>query len=415
MGSAATKPLGEIAVVEMGQSPPSQFVSEEMGKGVPFLQGNAQFSELHPQPCHSCSKPGKIASLGDTLVSVRAPVGDVNRADREYCIGRGLAAIRFLKADPDFGYYALDHASSELARIAQGTTFDAVGGAELRQLAIVSPPLPEQRRTAEILDTLDATIRKTEELIAKLRQAKQGLLHDLLTRGLDENGELRDPERHPEQFKDSELGRIPRGWEVRRLEQWVRPDAPITYGIVQAGPHVPTGIPYIRTGDMKGEKLSPDGLLRTSPGIARSYRRSRVECGELVFAIRATVGKVLLVPEGLNGANLTQGTARVAPSSELNARFLLAALRHERTRQQIRRVQKGTTFQEITLGQLRSLEVAAPKNLGEQRTIAARLDELDRRIDNEVVTCEKFLTLKTGLMDDLLTGRVRVPMPEAST
>ncbi len=73
------------------------------------------------------------------------------------------------------------------------------------------PPLPEQRRIAEILDTLDEAIRKTEQVIAKLQQMKQGLLHDLLTRGIDDNGELRDPERHPEQFKDSPLGRIPRG------------------------------------------------------------------------------------------------------------------------------------------------------------------------------------------------------------
>ena len=76
------------------------------------------------------------------------------------------------------------------------------------------PPLPEQRRIAEILDTLDEAIRKTEQVIAKLQQMKQGLLHDLLTRGIDDNGELRDPDRHPEQFKDSPLGRIPREWEV---------------------------------------------------------------------------------------------------------------------------------------------------------------------------------------------------------
>jgi type I restriction enzyme, S subunit len=79
------------------------------------------------------------------------------------------------------------------------------------------PPLPEQRRIAEVLDAADVAIRQTEALVAKLKQMKQGLLHDLLTRGLDENGELRDPVAHPEQFKDSPLGRIPRGWEIRTL------------------------------------------------------------------------------------------------------------------------------------------------------------------------------------------------------
>ena len=79
------------------------------------------------------------------------------------------------------------------------------------------PPLPEQRQIAAILDTIEDAIHKTEQIIAKLKQVKQGLLHDLLTRGIDDNGELRDPERHPEQFKDSPLGRVPWGWEVTQL------------------------------------------------------------------------------------------------------------------------------------------------------------------------------------------------------
>ncbi len=83
------------------------------------------------------------------------------------------------------------------------------------------PLLPEQQRIAKILDTLDEAIRKTEQLIAKLQQVKQGLLHDLLTRGIDENGELRDPERHPEQFEDSPLGRIPRAWRTEPLRDWI--------------------------------------------------------------------------------------------------------------------------------------------------------------------------------------------------
>ena len=77
--------------------------------------------------------------------------------------------------------------------------------------------LSEQRHIAEILDTADEAIRQTERLTAKLKLVKAGLLHDLLTRGLDEHGRLRDPQAHPEQFKDSPLGRIPRGWEVKRL------------------------------------------------------------------------------------------------------------------------------------------------------------------------------------------------------
>ena len=92
-----------------------------------------------------------------------------------------------------------------------------LSGAKLAQFPLPTPRLPEQRQIAAILDTIDDAIRKTEQIIAKLKQVKRGLLHDLLTRGIDDNGELRDPERHPEQFKDSPLGRIPKEWEITTL------------------------------------------------------------------------------------------------------------------------------------------------------------------------------------------------------
>ena len=87
----------------------------------------------------------------------------------------------------------------------------------IKGLLIPLPPLPEQRRIAEMLDTMDAAIQQTEALIAKLKLMKAGLLHDLLTRGLDEQEYLRDPDAHPEQFKDSPLGRIPRAWEATTI------------------------------------------------------------------------------------------------------------------------------------------------------------------------------------------------------
>jgi type I restriction enzyme S subunit len=278
----------------------------------------------------------------------------------------------------------------------------------LRAVPLVLPPLVEQRRIAEVLDALDAAIRQSEQLIAKLKQMKQGLLYDLLTRGIDDNGELRDPERHPEQFHGSPLGLIPRAWKVLPLERCVKQDAPITYGIVQAGPHIPNGIPYIRTGDMAGDALKIDGLLRTSPRIAANYSRSRVEFGDIVCAIRATVGKVLPVPMVLDGANLTQGTARIAPRRELNGLFLLWALRTEPVQRQFELCIKGTTFKEITLAALRKIPMHVPDNRAEQDRIAEMLQDIENLEQQEVAGASKLQLMKQGLMEDLLTGRVRV-------
>ncbi|MEH2184334.1 restriction endonuclease subunit S [Nostoc sp.] len=266
----------------------------------------------------------------------------------------------------------------------------------------------EQQCIAEILDTVDDAIARTSSPIIKLKQTKAGLLQDLLTRGLDDDGKLRNPQAHPEQFKDSPLGRIPREWKIYLLEECVRSDSQITYGIVQAGPHVEGGIPYIRTGDMGDDQLSIEGLLRTSSNIVASYRRSEVRTGEIVCAIRATVGKVLEVPVELDGANLTQGTARIAPREDINNHYLLWILRSISTKHQFDLVIKGTTFLEITLENLRKIKVALPSCREEQDKIAVILDTNDTRIRTEQVYLNKLKLQKQGLMQDLLTGKVRV-------
>jgi type I restriction enzyme, S subunit len=111
------------------------------------------------------------------------------------------------------------------------------------------PPVDEQRVSAAILGSLDTTIRQTEAVIEKLKQVKQGLLHDLLTRGIDANGELRPPQsRAPYLYKDSPLGWIPREWDVAVLQELTEPDSPITYGVVKPGPEVDGGVPFVRGG-----------------------------------------------------------------------------------------------------------------------------------------------------------------------
>lgn len=218
-----------------------------------------------------------------------------------------------------------------------------------------------------------------------------------------------------EEFKDSAVERIPKDWQIKTLEECVCPDAQITYGIVQAGPHIEDGIPYIRTGDMAGDKLKLEGLLRTSPKIALSYRRSEVKTGEIVCAIRATVGKVLEVPPELDGANLTQGTARISPNHNINNRFLLWVLRSSYAQRQFNLAVKGTTFAEITLENLRKIKVPLPSSQEEQEKISAILDTVDEAIARTSSLIIKLKQTKAGLLQDLLTrgldddGKLRDP------
>lgn len=127
--------IAEQAKVLMGQSPLSSVCSEH-GEGLPFIQGNAEFGVRHPVPQLRCSVPTRIAESGDLLLSVRAPVGELNQANTQTVIGRGLSAIRFQEADRAFAWHALKWLVNNLGRVAQGSTFVAVSRQDVENLQI---------------------------------------------------------------------------------------------------------------------------------------------------------------------------------------------------------------------------------------------------------------------------------------
>jgi type I restriction enzyme S subunit len=219
------------------------------------------------------------------------------------------------------------------------------------------PPFEEQCRI----------VARIEELAAKIEEAR-----DLRKHAAGEAEAL---------VQNAIGGVIGEGWPEVPLQDAVDPERPITYGIVQAGEHFPDGVPYIRVSDMAKPRLTPEGMLRTAPEIAARYRRSAVRAGDIVFAIRATVGKMRFLPDDLDGANLTQGTARIAPSNKTTASYLFWALQSRKVNETIQNATKGSTFREITLGRLRTIPIPLPP-LQEQNRIVAYLDDLQQRTDS---------------------------------
>jgi len=174
--------LGEVAFITMGQSPSSSLINKDE-QGLPFLQGNAEFTNKHPNPINWIGKPLKIANKDSILISVRAPVGALNLADTQYCIGRGLASIRVNNnlVDNHFLWYSIHFLINELVKLGQGSTFGAISSNELKALKIPLPPLPEQRRIASMLSQVDEVIEKEQKYKEKLERIKRGLMKDLLT------------------------------------------------------------------------------------------------------------------------------------------------------------------------------------------------------------------------------------------
>lgn len=179
----------------------------------------------------------------------------------------------------------------------------------------------------------------------------------------------------------------PETWETTELGDLVSAEKPIVYGIVQAGPEFPGGMPYIKSTNVGGA-IDPSRLSRTSPAIARKYRRSVVQPGDIVFSLRGNIGALSIVPEQLPEANLTQGTARISLNKRALNHFVAQALLAPDLQKRISVVSKGSTFREISLEELRVLEIPLPP-IAEQRKIAAILSTWDDAI-------EKLIALRTA-------------------
>ncbi len=222
-----------------------------------------------------------------------------------------------------------------LVERATGASYPAVSNAIVGEVEIPLPPLPEQRRIASILDGAES-----------LRIERRSALHQL--------------DQLPTAIFDSLFGAGAPNAPTQELGAVVAEGTSVTYGIVQAGPETPGGVPYIRTGDLVDGEIRVQGLRLTSPQIAKRFPRSAVRAGDIVMSIRATVGTTALVPEELDGANLTQGTARISPGPNVDAVYLLGFLRSRQAQAWIAAQVKGATFREITLGRLRELPVPVP-------------------------------------------------------
>ena len=408
-------PLEELADVTMGQSPDSNLVGTG-DQGLPFLQGSAEFGRISPTSVLRCAQPPRKAKGGSILISVRAPVGEMNGADQDYCIGRGLGAFTAKAgiANTIFLKHAVEQNLPWLHRRSQGSTFAAISADDLRSLPIPGLALQRQDEIATVFAAVDAAIEGAEALIEKYQQIKAGLMLDLFTRGVLPDGRLRPkPSEDSALYLQSEASCIPKDWQASTLQAQINPARPIAYGILMPGYGFAGGVPVVKVKDIRNRRIGVDGLLLTSPQLDHEYRRSRLRPGDILFTIRGTVGRVALVPPELDGANITQDTARIDLLNSSN-RFLSYFLETPVARRFFEINTLGVAVQGINLGELRKLPIPIPP-LDEQERIAERMDAAGARLDGEVAALCKLHAQKLGLMQDLLTGRVSVIVAVAAT
>ncbi len=297
-------------------------------------------------------------------------------------------------------FYSLVH--KNILSFIVGGTRTKLNQTELRSITLSLPPCQEQTQIAEVLSTIDCVIKQTEALIAKYRRIKTGLMHDLLTRGIDEKGNLRDPATH--KFKTSPLGPIPQEWEVVRLERIA--DAIDPQPDHRAPPEVRDGEPYVGVGD-----FNPDGSINFEScrkvaleAVFKQQKRFQIEEGDVLFGKIGTIGVPRQLPHSVRYA-LNANTVIIKPKE--NAYFLFSCIRSPLVEDQIKLQTHLTSQPAFGIQKIRALLIPKPSE-DEQRQIAEILEVQDNKIRSEETFLAKLLRLKTGLMQDLLTGKVSV-------
>lgn len=196
--------LEEIADINMGQSPKSIYYNN-LGEGIRFLQGNRTFGRIYPTFDTYTTKITKLANKGDILFTVRAPVGDMNIANYDLCIGRGIVAIRG-KENHKFLYYSLIHNTELLKTAENGTTYGSINKSDLENFKIKIPDLETQEKIADILSTYDRLIENNNRRIEILEKTAEEIYKEWFVR-------MRFPGHENTKF----IKGIPEGWEVKRV------------------------------------------------------------------------------------------------------------------------------------------------------------------------------------------------------
>lgn len=270
------------------------------------------------------------------------------------------------------------------------------------------PPAEEQEEIVRFLDHADRRIRRyvraKERLVDLLEEQKRAVIHRAVTRGLDPDVEMKES-------GVEWLGEVPAHWEVTRLLSLTNPNRPIMYGIVLPGPDVSDGVPIIKGGNCEPGKLQLDLMSRTSREIESRYVRSRVRSQDLVISIRGGVGATQVVPAELEGANLTQDAARIAPKAGVDPHWLCLYLRSAVAQAHLRARVVGATVQGINIRSLKRIPVVLPPTT-EQRDLQGYLLRLESEIEATAMKARSetrlLKELRTRLIADVVTGKLDV-------
>ena len=350
------KKLGEVCTILMGQSPSSDTYND-LGEGLPFFQGNADFGRIHPSVRVYCNAPIRIADVDDILISVRAPIGAINITNTKCCIGRGLAAIKNgNRIKKSFAYHALIANKDKLIALGTGSTFKSIGRTALNDLLIPVPPLDEQENIVAELDCLSGIIEKKKQQLKEYDALAQSIFYEMF-------GNPIDNEKGWDIFTLSKnvkvKGRV--GWKGYKKED-LRDSGPLAIG----GGHLT---------DSGGIDLSSPVFLSMEKYLESP--EIMIEVGDIILVQRGTIGKVGLIANDIGMATINPCVLILRPEN-LNSVYLLHYFLNSSIQAHLKALIKGVAQPMITQQQVNGLLLPIPP-LYLQQEFASKIETIEKQ------------------------------------
>ena len=332
--------LKDVCDINMGQSPTSDSYNDD-GDGVPFFQGNADFGDRYPVTRKWCNAPTKMAQPGDILISVRAPIGAINYAKEECCIGRGLAAVTpdRDKVSPDFVFWFLKGKKEELNSKGTGSTFKAISRKVLEEILVPNVDLKEQSKCAEILEKI--------YFVQKSQKQELKYLDDLIKA------------RFVEMFGDPTTNL--KGWDEIALSKKLNVIGGYAFRSNQFDEI--SGIPILRIGNINAGFFKPINLVYWKEDD--NLQRYAVYPGDLVMSLTGTVGKddygnVCILGNDYEMYYLNQRNAKLEIKEGLDKYYLSNLLKFEQIRKRLTGISRGVRQANISNKDILNLVVPVP-------------------------------------------------------
>lgn len=346
----------------------------------------------------------KLVKRGNVLMSFKLSIGRVAFAGKDLYTNEAICTFDNLKIDKDYLYYGLQN--WDLLKDVD----NAIKGATLNKskldniIAIFPSSLIEQRKIATILSTIDQNIAQTEQLITKYKNIKQGLMHDLLTYGIDENGIIRNPQTHT--FVEKKGMMVPENWDVVEVGELAdlksggtpyRENSTFWNG----------NIPWVKTGEVNYNLITETEEYITEKGLSSSST-FLFPRGTILIALYGqgkTRGRVAILDID---ATTNQACLGFLNIRKVTTAFLYLSLSYEYGR--LRDLSNEGAQKNLSGSLLKNFLLKIPLEISEQNKISEILQSQDNLIESEQTNLAKLQKLKQGLMQDLLTGKVRVKL-----